>query len=115
MQNTISKVAKNEVLGALRGRYQQTSKQEKSKILDEFVAVAGCHRKHAIRLLAPLRPTESEAPAVNRRTYDEAVRAVERGRFSSAATPRATGHDPPAGQPFPQGLRLPQRSASPGH
>jgi hypothetical protein len=74
MQNTISKVAKNEVLGALRGRYQQTSKQEKSKILDEFVAVAGCHRKHAIRLLAPLRPTESEALAVNRRTYDEAVR-----------------------------------------
>jgi hypothetical protein len=74
MQNTISKVAKTEVLGALRGRYQQTSKQEKTKILDEFVAVAGCHRKHAIRLLASIRPAESEAPAVSRRTYDEAVR-----------------------------------------
>ena len=42
----------NEVLEALRQRYQRAAKLDKTKILDEFVAVAGCHRKHAIRLLA---------------------------------------------------------------
>ena len=52
MQNTISKQARNEVLEAVRERYQQAPKQDKTKILDEFVAVAGCHRKHAIRLLS---------------------------------------------------------------
>lgn len=74
MQSTISKPAQIEVLEALRERYQQASKQNKTKILDEFIAVAGCHRKHAIRLLAGFRTVTSEAPAVDRRTYDEAVR-----------------------------------------
>jgi hypothetical protein len=74
MHTTISKLAKSEVLEALHERYQQAPKKEKTKILDEFVAVAGCHRKHGIRLLAGIRPTASELPAVDRRTYDEAVR-----------------------------------------
>src|SRR6202162_6685543 len=74
MHNTISKRAKSEVLEALRGRYQQALKKEKTKILDEFVAVAGCHRKHAIRLLVGVHPAACQTPAVGRRTYDEAVR-----------------------------------------
>lgn len=36
---------------AVRGRYLMASKAEKSKILDEFTKVTGCHRKAAIRLL----------------------------------------------------------------
>ncbi len=74
MQNTISRQARAEVLMALRERYQQAPKQEKTKVLDEFIAVAGCHRKHAIRLLTS---TNEAVPAVasgGRRTYDEAVR-----------------------------------------
>src|SRR5262249_19673122 len=70
----ISKQTKSELLELLRQRYQQASKHDKGKILDEFVAVAGCHRKHAIRLLSANRPLTAEAPVVARRTSDEAVR-----------------------------------------
>src|SRR5437660_8241323 len=51
MHNAISKQTKAELLGALRERYLRATKQEKTKVLDQFVAVARCHRKHAIRLL----------------------------------------------------------------
>ena len=36
---------------AVRGRYLRSSKKMKMKILDEFVAATGLHRKAAIRLL----------------------------------------------------------------
>ena len=36
---------------AVRGRYLKSAKKMKSKILDEFVAVTGLHRKASIRLL----------------------------------------------------------------
>lgn len=32
-------------------RYKKATRKEKSKILDEFCATCGCHRKHAIRVL----------------------------------------------------------------
>ncbi|HMB03082.1 MAG TPA: transposase family protein [Isosphaeraceae bacterium] len=43
-------------------------------MLDEFVAVARCHRKHAIRLITNAQPVIPEAPALARRIYSEAVR-----------------------------------------
>lgn len=43
--------AVREYADAVRGRYHGASKKEKGKILDEFVAVVGCHRKSAARLL----------------------------------------------------------------
>ena len=70
----VSKEARAEVIGALRERYQQAAKQEKSKVLDEFVAVTGCHRKHAIRLLADSGVARPGAVAVGRRVYGDAVR-----------------------------------------
>ena len=42
----ISKPAKAELLAALRERYLHAPKVDKTKVLDEFVAVAGCHRSH---------------------------------------------------------------------
>jgi hypothetical protein len=48
---------------------------EKSKILDEFVAITGYHRKHAIRVLGAEPGQERSRPARNR-LYDEAVRQV---------------------------------------
>ncbi len=74
MQSKISKRAQREILEALRQRYRLATKHDKAKILDEFIAAAGCHRKHAIRLLAGPKATTPDAPPVSRRTYDEAVR-----------------------------------------
>jgi hypothetical protein len=74
MHSDISKQTKNELLEALRDRYQHSSKLDKSKILDEFVAIAHCHRKHAIRLLTGVDPLAHELPAPPRRIYSEASR-----------------------------------------
>jgi hypothetical protein len=40
-----------ELVGAIAARYQASARSERCRILDEFVAVTGYHRKHAIRLL----------------------------------------------------------------
>lgn len=80
MQAKISPETKREVLAALRERYKQATKDEKSRILDEYVVLAQCHRKHAVRLLRDELVTDSEAtgnseaPAHGRRVYVEAVR-----------------------------------------
>jgi len=74
MDSKISQESKREVLRVLRERYKQASKLEKTKILDEFVAIAKCHRKHAIRLLMGAAPVRSDASSPGRRIYSEAVR-----------------------------------------
>lgn len=43
---------KIEYLEAIRKRYYQARKREKTKILNELCAVAGYNRKYAIRILA---------------------------------------------------------------
>jgi hypothetical protein len=43
--------SKRELLEAIRPRYRRANKKDKPRILDEFVAIAGYQRKHAIRLL----------------------------------------------------------------
>lgn len=50
-----------EWLAAIRPRYEQANRSLKTKILDEVVAVAGIHRKHAIRLLRSNSPNRSIA------------------------------------------------------
>ena len=50
MGRGISGETQTELLRLLRDRYKGSSKSDKTKILDEFVAVSGFHRKHAIRL-----------------------------------------------------------------
>jgi hypothetical protein len=77
---TISKSARKEIIGALRTRYQQSSKGEKGMILGEFAAVTGFHRKHAIRLLNAAEEAivnkTIETNMQNQRIYDEAVKAA---------------------------------------
>ena len=51
MGGGISKMAKQELVATIRNRYQQSLKKEKGRILDEFTAITGHHRKHGIRLL----------------------------------------------------------------
>ena len=68
-------MAKRELLATIRDRYRASSKGEKSRILDEFIAVTGHHRKHGIRLLGQSGDDGEQQPAVKgRRIYDEAMR-----------------------------------------
>ena len=75
MAARISRRAKSELLCVLRPRYRESTREEKSRILDEFVAVTKYHRKHAVRLLAERGDeTAPRAAYQGRRVYDEAVR-----------------------------------------
>ena len=70
-------MAKQQLLATIRDRYWASSKKDKSRILDEFIAVTGHHRKHGIRLLRKLDDDEGTTHSVRgRRIYDEAVRAA---------------------------------------
>ena len=46
----LSTGAQEELVRAVRVRYQSAAAEEKSHILDEFVAITGYHRKNALRL-----------------------------------------------------------------
>ena len=66
-------MAKQELLATIRDRYRASSKHDKTRILDEFVAVTGHHRKYAIRLLrrsdddeGALRPVRAGASTMKR-------------------------------------------------
>jgi transposase InsO family protein len=74
MGTKFSKQTRRELLEALRERYQNASKIDKTKILDEFIHTAGCHRKHAIRLLSGVDTVRPEAPGLGRTIYPAAVR-----------------------------------------
>ena len=66
---------RKELVEALRGRYRSAAFGDRIKILDEFVALTGYHRKHSIRVLRREATKTSAAPARNR-LYGEAVRQV---------------------------------------
>ena len=75
MGGGVSKMAKQELVATIRDRYRQSSKKDKGRILDEFTAITGHHRKYGIRLLAPTGYDPGKSPVVKgRRIYDEAVR-----------------------------------------
>jgi hypothetical protein len=46
---------------------------ERRRIVDEFAAVTGYHRKHAMRLLRAGQVNRRGGPRLGRRIYDEAV------------------------------------------
>ena len=73
MGGGISKMAKQELVATVRDRYQQASKKDKGRILDEFTAIAGHHRKHGIRLLSGTADNKGKQ-AEGRRIYDDSVR-----------------------------------------
>jgi len=73
MGTKISKPTRRELLEALRERYRIASKDEKSKILDEFIDITRCHRKYAIRLLTGAGPVMPDATRLGRRIYSVAV------------------------------------------
>src|SRR5258708_30703811 len=70
----ISMAARDELVAAIAGRYAQGDRAERGRILDEFAAVTGFHRKHAMRLLRAGQVTRRCGPRPGRRIYDEAGR-----------------------------------------
>ena len=75
MVGGMSRMAKRELLASIQERYQCSSNRDKGRILDEFIAVTGHHRKHGIRLLGKSGDAVGQLAGVKgRRIYDEAVR-----------------------------------------
>ena len=63
---------RDELVAVVAERYARSARKDRSRILDEFTAVSGLHRKHAMRLLR-IR-SEPSGPRRRRRVYDDAVR-----------------------------------------
>jgi hypothetical protein len=62
--------AKRESLARIHGRYQRAGRPHKSRILDEFCATCGYHRKAALRLLNRPLPTAPPKRPGPKPTYD---------------------------------------------
>jgi len=65
---------RDELVAAIAERYARADRAERGRILDEFTAVTGFHRKHAMRLLRDGQPNRRSGPRPGRRIYDEATR-----------------------------------------
>jgi len=70
----ISMATRDELVGAVSERYGRASWVERGRILDEFAAVTGLHRKHAVRLLRGGGASRKSGSRPGRRVYDVAVR-----------------------------------------
>ncbi len=60
----MSPEGRRELVAAVIERYQRSTLAARGRILDEFVALTGYHRKHAIRVLnenaaTPARPRDA--------------------------------------------------------
>jgi hypothetical protein len=75
----MSQRSKRELLEEIRPRYRIAKKQEKHKILDEFMVTTGFHRKYAIRVLnhGPRRRT-GKKPGLAKKYTGEVVAVLER-------------------------------------
>ena len=108
--------AKREALARIHGRYQRAGRPHKTRILDEFCATCGYHRKAALRLLnRPLRttPPKRSGPKV---LYDprEVLPVLKSlwlasdqlcSKLLKAALPEWLGHYERRGAPLPEALR----------
>src|SRR5512135_2287132 len=108
--------AKRESLSRIHGRYQRAGRPHKTRILDEFCATCGYHRKAALRLLnRPLRTTSLKRPGPKRR-YDPAevlpvLKAVWLAsdqlcsKLLKAALPEWLEHQERRGAPLPEAFK----------
>ncbi len=72
--DAISGDARRELVRAVGDRYRAGSREEKRRILDEFVAVTRWHRKHAIRVLNVAGADGEPRRKPRARVYDDAIR-----------------------------------------
>lgn len=70
-------LAKAALVDSIRSRYYEARKKDKSRILDEFVAITGHQRKNALRLLAAKQEANTAPPTIHgRKIYAGAVKEV---------------------------------------
>lgn len=62
----LSMATGSELTAAIMDRYRSARRADKRRILDEFVTVAGYHRKHAIRVLNRREPRPPSSRGRNR-------------------------------------------------
>ncbi len=74
MRKQISPAGRRELLLAIAERYKQAKRGERETILDDFVAITGYHRKHAIRVLGTAETKALRVRCRRLRIYDDAVR-----------------------------------------
>ena len=65
---------RDELVTALAGRYALGGRADRGRMLDEFAALTGHHRKHAMRLLRAGASGGHAHPRPERRLYDQATR-----------------------------------------
>jgi hypothetical protein len=70
----VSMATRDELLAAVAGRYHSSTRAERIRILDEFAALTGYHRKHVMRLFRVGPSDRRSASRPQRRVYDDAVR-----------------------------------------
>ena len=85
----MNRSSRRDYLRRIHPRYQQASRGEKRRILDEFCANCGYHRKYAIRLLhgsvpSP-RPLRSRRPRGS--TYGPRLISILQGVWEAADYP----------------------------
>lgn len=68
MRHPMTLKARRELLATVAPRYQTSSKKQKQRILDEFVAATGYHRQYAIPLLRHYQATKEEPSPAPRRS-----------------------------------------------
>jgi hypothetical protein len=73
MNTLMTAPARRELIEALRQRYAAATRDEKTRILSEFTAVSGLHRKSAIRVLNAEIAVTRQKPRGRPRLYDQAV------------------------------------------
>jgi hypothetical protein len=70
--------SKHELVAALLGRYRRADRAGKARLLDEFCAATGYHRKHAIRLLRNGPPPPRSGHGGRARVYSSVVVGASR-------------------------------------
>lgn len=73
----MSQKSKQELAEVLRPRYQKAGRSEKSRILDEFVATTGYHRKYAIQVLKHWPRRRARRPRQATAKYQAVVGVLE--------------------------------------
>ena len=116
--------AKREALARIHGRYQRAGRLYKTRILDEFCATCGYHRKAALRLLHRPLPTAAPRRSGPKIIYDPAtvlpvLKAVWLAsdqlcsKLLKAALPEWLEHHERGGAPLPEAFKKKLLAISP--